>query len=66
MRRLSDLFCGAGGAAVGYARAGFSVTGVDIVQQPNDPYEFHQADALALALALARDFLERFDPIHAF
>jgi 2-polyprenyl-3-methyl-5-hydroxy-6-metoxy-1,4-benzoquinol methylase len=27
--RLLDLYCGAGGAAVGYHRAGFDVVGVD-------------------------------------
>ena len=27
--RLLDLFCGAGGAAMGYHRAGFEVIGVD-------------------------------------
>ena len=27
--RLLDLFCGAGGAAMGYHRAGFDVVGVD-------------------------------------
>lgn len=56
--RLLDLFCGAGGAAVGYARAGFEVVGVDLVAQPHYPFEFHQADALEFPL-------DGFDAIHA-
>ncbi len=68
-RRLLDLFCGAGGAAVGYVRAGFEVTGVDIKPQPRYPFEFYQVDALKVASGLDtpywRYILGPFDAIHA-
>jgi DNA (cytosine-5)-methyltransferase 1 len=59
--RLLDLFCNAGGAGVGYHRAGFEVVGVDLHQQRRYPFAFIQHDALLLDPR----FLASFDAIHA-
>jgi len=61
--RLLDLFCGAGGAAMGYHRAGFDIVGVDIAPQPHYPFEFREGDAMEILRD--RDYLATFDAVHA-
>ena len=59
--KLLDLYCGAGGASMGYHRAGFEVKGVDVIAQPNYPFKFIRSNIFDLASG----FYDEFDVIHA-
>ncbi|MFE9395047.1 DNA methylase [Streptomyces flavidovirens] len=63
---LLDLFSCAGGAGVGYARAGFTVDGCDIADRPNYPFPRHRGDALAyLAHLMTTGEIRRYAFVHA-
>ena len=59
--KLLDLFCCAGGAAMGYGLAGFDVFGVDVTEQRHYPFPFVLADAMSLD----PEWMATFDAIHA-
>jgi DNA (cytosine-5)-methyltransferase 1 len=65
--KLLDLFSGAGGAAMGYYRAGFTeIVGVDIEPMKRYPFQFVQDDALEyLAGLIESGDIAEFDLIHA-
>jgi DNA (cytosine-5)-methyltransferase 1 len=59
--KVLDLFCGAGGASMGYYNAGFDVVGIDNKAHKDYPFVMVVADVMDLT----PDYLQQFDLIHA-
>lgn len=66
MPSLLDLFCGAGGAARGYAEAGFSVTGVDHQRGLSFPYPLVVADVFAIGIPSSIDAVHASPPCQGY
>ncbi len=61
MIKVLDLFCGAGGASMGYAQVGFEVTGIDVKKGKRYPFNYICGDVMELQVS----DLMAFDLIHA-
>lgn len=59
--KVLDLFCGAGGASMGYNRAGFDVTGLDVKHGKRYPFTYWRMSIENVT----QDTLSQFDLIHA-
>ena len=57
---LLDIFCGDGGAGMGYKLAGFNITGIDIAPKKDYPGLFIQGDFRDLDA----DYINSFDVVH--
>jgi len=59
--KVLDLFCGAGGASMGYHLAGFEVTGIDIKSGKRYPFTYRRMSVLDLK----PEDLQEYDLIHS-
>lgn len=59
--KVLDLFCGAGGASMGYNRAGFEVTGIDLKHGKRYPFTYRRMSVLDLK----PEDLQEYDLIHS-
>lgn len=61
-----DLFCGAGGAATGWHRAGYRVMGVDTTPNLNYPFPRVIRDAVTVAIPPGVDVIHASPPCQAY
>jgi len=61
--KLLDLYCGVGGASVGYHQAGFEVLGVDLKHGKRYPFTYMRANVLDVLQD--EEYINQFDVIHA-
>jgi DNA (cytosine-5)-methyltransferase 1 len=59
--KVLDLFCGAGGASMGYFQAGFQITGIDLKKGKRYPFDYIQGNVMDLEVS----DLMPFDLIHS-
>lgn len=59
--KVLDLFCGAGGASMGYHLAGFEVTGIDLKHGKRYPFTYRRMSVLDLK----PEDLQEYDLIHS-
>jgi len=66
--RLLDIFCGAGGASMGYHQAGFEVEGIDIKHGKRYPFTYYKLDFNVLdpEALMGYDFIHASPPCQTF
>lgn len=60
MYKLLDLYCGEGGASMGYDHAGFQITGIDYLKKKRYPFKFILDEAIPYLI----NHWHEYDAIH--